>query len=305
MRIGGGWWFNGVARSRGDCLRDSTFLTTYNMYYVNRIQQRLWRIPSARRFFRVLLLCLVALSMPRRAEGQSGPAFIGRVVADSSETPIPGATVALPGLGLLVRADSAGRFTFPSRLSTRGVLVRVVAIGYAPIEEALELPEGDTVSVEFVMSRTAQLVNTVRVVARPLDRTLREFERRRAERAGVFFDEESIKRMARSGRLSNLIRASPGLSLATPARGTVGTEQYVIGGRGSELGFGGSRACYSGVVLDGVWVYSGQSGEPRFNINSVAAETVKAVEVYRSTAQIPVEFNRLGNYCGLVVIWLK
>lgn len=79
--------------------------------------------------------------------------------------------------------------------------------------------------------------------------------------------------MARSGRLSNLI--------------------------------GGSRACYSGVVLDGAWVYSGQSGEPRFNINSIAAETVKAVEVYRSTAQIPVEFNRLGNYCGLVVIWFK
>lgn len=80
--------------------------------------------------------------------------------------------------------------------------------------------------------------------------------------------------MAHSGRLSNLIRASPGLTLATPARGTVGTEQYV-------------------------------GGEPRFNINSIAAETVKAVEVYRSTAQIPVEFNRLGNYCGLVVIWFK
>jgi hypothetical protein len=275
------------------------------MYYVNYIPQMVWRIAVGRRVLLLLLLTLASVASPRAAEGQAGPYLIGRVLADSSESPIPGATVALPGLGVMVRADSAGLFAFPARLSTRGVLVRVVAIGYTPIEEALELPDGDTVSVEFVMSRTAQLVSTVRVVARPVDRTLREFERRRSERAGVFFDEESISRMARSGRLSNLIRASPGLSLATPPRGTVGTEQYVIGGRGSELGIGGSRACYSGVVLDGVWVYSGQSGEPRFNINSVAAETVKAVEVYRSTAQIPVGFNRLGNYCGLVVIWLK
>lgn len=259
----------------------------------------------AQRVLGLFVLALTFLALPRGAEGQSGPYFIGRVLADSSEAPIRDATVALPGLGVMVRTDSTGSFAFQSRLSTRGVLVRVVAIGYAPIEEALELPEGDTVGVEFVMSRTAQLVSTVRVVAKPLDRTLREFERRRAERAGVFFDDESIRRMARSGRLSNLIRASPGLTLATPARGTVGTEQYVVGGRGSELGIGGSRACYSGVVLDGVWVYSGQSGEPRFNINSIAAETVKAVEVYRSTAQIPVEFNRLGNYCGLVVIWFK
>lgn len=275
------------------------------MYYVNYIPHKVWRTAAVRRVLGPLLLFLVSLASPRGAEGQDGPHFIGRVLADSSEAPIPGATVALPGLGLMVRADTAGRFSFSSRLSTRGLLVRVVAIGYAPIEEAVELPEGDTVSVDFVMSRTAQLVSTVRVFAKPVDRTLREFERRRAEGAGVFFDEELIRRMARSGRLSNLIRASPGLSLATPGRGTVGTEQYVIGGRGSELGIGGSRACYSGVVLDGVWVYSGQSGEPRFNINSIAAETVKAVEVYRSTAQIPVEFNRLGNYCGLVVIWLK
>lgn len=275
------------------------------MYYVNYIPQMVWRSAVFRRVLPLLLLSLASVASPRAADGQDGPYFVGRVLADSSESPIAGATVALPGLGLAMRADSAGRFSFPSRLSTRGVLVRVVAIGYAPIEEALELPEGDTVSVDFVMSRTAQLVGTVRVVAKPVDRTLREFERRRGEGAGVFFDEGLIRRLARSGRLSNLIRASPGLSLATPARGTVGTEQYVIGGRGSELGIGGSRACYSGVVLDGVWVYSGQGGEPRFNINSIAAETVKAVEVYRSTAQIPVEFNRLGNYCGLVVIWLK
>lgn len=275
------------------------------MYYVNYIPQMVWRTAVVRPVLLLILLFLASVAVPPGASGQDGPHFIGRVLADSSESPIPGATVAFPGLGLMVRSDSAGRFAFPARLSTRGVLVRVVAIGYVPIEEALELPEGDTVSVDFVMSRTAQLVSTVRVVATPVDRTLREFERRRAGRAGVFFDEGSIRRMARSGRLSNLIRASPGLTLATPARGTVGTEQYVVGGRGSELGIGGSRACYSGVVLDGVWVYSGQSGEPRFNINSIAAETVKAVEVYRSTAQIPVEFNRLGNYCGLVVIWFK
>lgn len=253
--------------------------------------------------FLTLAFLLAAGLSPVRA--QTGPYLVGSVLADSFQTAIPGATVALPGLTVSVRTDSLGRFKFPARLSTRLLIVRVVAIGYVPIDEVVELPEGDTVSVEFVMSRTAQLVSTVRVIATPIDRTLREFERRRREGFGTFFNDSTIRRLARSGRIGNLIRTAPGLTLATPGRGTVGTEQYVVGGRGSDLTQSGPRPCYSGVVLDGVWVYSGQRGEPLFNINSVAAEMVKAVEVYRSSAQIPVEFNRLGNYCGLVVIWLK
>lgn len=239
-----------------------------------------------------------------RSPSQPGPYFAGRVLQDSADVPIPGAMIGLPGLGQVVRSDSLGRFAFPDRMSTRLILVRVTAIGYEPIETSVELAEGDTAEVDFILSRYAQRLGTVRIAAPLLDRRLREFERRRTTESGVFFNDSLIRRYAPSGRVSSLVSQRTQLRIVGNPRG-VGTEQYVIGARGSELTIRGATPCYSAVLLDGNWVFSGQSGEPPFNINSIPTESIAAIEVYRSTADVPVEFRRLGRFCGLVVIWLK
>ncbi len=242
---------------------------------------------------------------PCSAQSATAQRLVGTVRSDSADRPIAGATIALTGLGLRAQSDSAGYFAFPSRISAGVVQVRVVALGFEPIETTLDLGQADSLAVDFVLSRVVQGLAAVRISDRRPDRTLPDFERRRASEPGRFFEEPSIRQHARAGRLSGLIAAVSGLRLVTPPRGTVGTEQYVVGGRGSEYRRSGLSACYSAVVLDGVWVYSGLPGQPLFNINGIPAESVRAVEIYRSTAEIPAEFNKTGNFCGLVVIWLK
>lgn len=253
-------------------------------------------------FATVVAAALVLGSQSVRA--QDGPVLIGRVVSDSADMPIAGATLGLPGLGQIVQSDSLGRFSFPGRLPSRLILIRVQAFGYESVETTLTLEAPDTAEVEFVLPRSAQVLGSVRVSAPRVDRRLREFERRSRTESGVFMNDSIISRYSRAGRVSTLIGSRTQLRVVGAPTG-VGTEQYVTGARGSELTVGGARPCYSGVILDGTWVYSGQPNEPRFNINSVASETIAAMEVYRSTADVPVEFRRIGNYCGLVVMWLK
>lgn len=267
--------------------------------------------PPRHRRRRLLPLLLLSGSLigsaPARTWAQSPNAqrLVGTVTSDSAARPIAGALISLTGLGLSVRTDSAGYFAFPSRITAGVVLVRVVALGFAPIETTLDLGNADSLAVDFVLSRVAQGLAAVRVSDRRPDRTLADFERRRGSEPGRFYEEPEVRRYSRAGRLSGLIGSVSGLRLVTPPLGTVGTEQYVTGGRGSEFRRSGLRPCYSAIVLDGVWVYAGLPGQALFNINSVPAESVRAVEIYRSTAEIPVEFNRTGNFCGLIVIWLK
>lgn len=253
--------------------------------------------------FAALAVALGCL-LPAGVSAQEGPVLVGRVVSDSADRPIAGATLGLPGLGQIVQSDSLGRFIFPRRLPSRLILIRVQAFGFEAVETTLTLEAPDTAEVEFVLPRSAQVLGGVRVSAPRVDRRLREFDRRMRTESGVFFNDSIISRYSRAGRVSTLIGSRTQLRVVGAPTG-VGTEQYVTGARGSELTIGGARPCYSGVILDGTWVYSGQSGEPRFNINSIASETIAAMEVYRSTADIPVEFRRIGNYCGLVVLWLK
>lgn len=281
------------------------------MYYVNYIAVFTVDIAGLGGMMRAALLWSLWLgvlaastSRPTGAQEPAGPVLRGRVLSDSADAPIAGAILGLPGFGLIVQSDSLGNFVFPGRMPTRLILIRVTALGFKPIDTSVELTAPDTADVDFIMSKSAQLLGAVRVGASRVERRFAEFERRRSVGAGTFFTDSIIRRYARAGRVSTLISSRSQLRVVGAPRG-VGTEQFVIGARGSELSFGGARPCYAAVLLDGSWVYSGQSGEPPFNINGIAAENVAAMEVYRSSTDIPVEFRRIGNFCGLVVLWLK
>ena len=57
------------------------------------------------------------------------------------------------------------------------------------------------------------------------------------------------------------------------------------------------------MVQDGIWVYRGGPGSAPFNLNDVNLKMVRAIEYYRSTAQVPADLAGLGAECGVIVIW--
>jgi hypothetical protein len=54
------------------------------------------------------------------------------------------------------------------------------------------------------------------------------------------------------------------------------------------------------IYLDGARYMVGPSG-----IDAIDSETVAAIEVYSSAAQVPVEFGGLNARCGVVAIWTR
>jgi len=74
-----------------------------------------------------------------------------------------------------------------------------------------------------------------------------------------------------------------------------------------DIAAGAPLACYMDVYLDGARVYvSGSAGKmPLFNLNTVDPHNVRAVEVYTSVSQIPPKYVRMGNSCGVMLVWTR
>jgi hypothetical protein len=59
--------------------------------------------------------------------------------------------------------------------------------------------------------------------------------------------------------------------------------------------------------VDGTLVYA-DSQRPHaalFDINSISPQNIEGIEVYRSAAQIPAQFNRTSSSCGVVLVWTR
>jgi hypothetical protein len=74
----------------------------------------------------------------------------------------------------------------------------------------------------------------------------------------------------------------------------------------SDLATGAPLACYVDVYLDGLNVYAaGTMKRPLFNLNSLQGREIEAIEAYTSAAQVPPQFIRTGNNCGVMLSWTR
>jgi hypothetical protein len=64
-------------------------------------------------------------------------------------------------------------------------------------------------------------------------------------------------------------------------------------------------ACYAAVYLDGTLVYGGNSGESRFDVNSLEPTEVPGIEYYAGGSLTPPEINATMNTCGVLVVWTR
>ena len=126
-------------------------------------------------------------------------------------------------------------------------------------------------------------------------------ERRKRSPGGKFLDGKEIQKW--EGRRSgDMFATIPGVDLHR-----AGMKSFAAGSRATQsLRSSRAEPCYMDVYLDGALVYSkALVGAQLFDLNSIPASHLAAVEVYSSAANIPPELNRTSKGCGVIALWTR
>lgn len=228
----------------------------------------------------------------------SAPALQGQVVATgvvldaSTQLPLPGVEVVIEGHNRTVFTDSLGRYRL-DRVpdGPRVVLFRLV--GYRPVRTMASFKRGETTVVDGLMIGLAVQLDSVLVRglagrARGVGFGLEAFEERRSKGFGIFLDSTLLRRNEHRD-LADVVRSHPGISISDRQRGG---GYYIAAGRGP------SR-CLVQMYLDGMRL------PVPTKTNIVSVSDLLAVEVYRSAAEVPLEYGGPRSACGVVLMWTK
>ncbi len=126
------------------------------------------------------------------------------------------------------------------------------------------------------------------------------FSSRRVRRPfGMFYTSEELKD-GRYTSLSMLLRRLPGVVVMTS---NFGSPLLALRGT-ARLHADGSRGlCGPRVTLNGMTVHDGGVGNPALIDDIVDVGQIVGMEIYRSAAEVPVDFAFGTDACGAVVIW--
>jgi len=258
-----------------------------------------------------LLLALQAAAVP------SLPAqsmLFGHVRQDSSGTPLAGVEVVLEGSAQRATTDAQGRFrlgNLPDGLQT--ALFRLV--GYRPVRLRVRLLQGDSTRADAVMLKEAvQQLDPVEVAGKPNAPRgvgVETFEERRRLGFGRFIDSSELRRHELR-RIADVLRGVPGLNLVRwrecSGRTCDPVEERAASGQGAITSIRGGlkEYCWMTVLLDGHYLYTAGSGNrpPDFSRDFRVAE-LQAIEIYRSSSEVPPEFGGAVGGCGVIVLWSR
>jgi hypothetical protein len=257
----------------------------------------------------------------------------GRVVDDSTGTPIAGARVVLPKSNRAVLTDSAGRYEIAG-LAPETTLVIVRAPGF--VSDSTTVAVRNRLLVNLELRLAYERVNVARRIVEPqplptvtTEATapeargrMDEFNHRKQMGIGRFIDREMLAKWE-NRKTGDLFGTVGGVQVKTG-----GMKNWISNGRANDasctfcrntegmfaivneadFSAGARPACYMDVWLDGVRMY--QFGfkppQPLFDVNSLSPYSLEGVEVYVGTAQIPAKYNsQFSSGCGVVLFWTR
>jgi hypothetical protein len=238
------------------------------------------------------------------AQGTGMPGRLaGRVVGWEDGTPLGGVEITLPTLGSVAVSDQEGRFVFPA-VTPGSHLVRAALLGRGVVEDTLALNPGESLHIEFRLRVQPIPVDglVVEVERRDLGLELVGFFDRRDREQGIFFTREQIE-----GRnpvsVVDLFQGIPGARVIV--RDGIRRAVSLVGSRAMSLiSDPYSQPCYPSVWIDQTPHVSPQNTEPIYLDDLVRPSEIAGMEIYQSTARIPVRYN-LGGACGVIVIWTR
>ncbi len=246
-------------------------------------------IEGSRPFARLaLLLALFAVS-PLSMKAQ---AIVVRAVDDVSGLPIPQALVILldaTGAELGRRTsdiDGVVRWS-----GVRAAVVRVVAVGYAP----LEMPPTETEVIARLEVRPIELEGLVGRVDGTSGAS--QFSRRRSLGRGIFLDPVDVALKSRYG-------------VREVFRDVEGVRRTEWSGGGPKIVSSLGGGCFGYRLNDlPVRVDSGRNAWETYPLDGILPNDLVAVEVYRYFGEVPEDLRHNaaigGGLCGLIVLWTR
>ncbi len=253
----------------------------------------------------LVLVPSIGLAQQRGQPQERGPkqAIAGKVVEDSTHTPIAGATVSVLSLSGEAlggaRSDSAGAFRV-SLDSAGHYRLRVEQPGYRTVtSDSVSLDEDEVLTVELRLARQAIPLEPLVVTARVDRRITAFYERVRKSGWGHFLTRADIERRL-GQRPSELIRLMPGVRIMSVAPCRTCLAENVLFLRG--VGPGGSNQCAPTVYIDGMEVRQ-DALSPLDAL--LITDTLEGVEVYTEPATAPMEFAAAARNCGVVAFWTR
>ena len=220
------------------------------------------------------------------AKGTSlGTARISGRITNNLGAPLPNARVQLEGTTRVATSRLNGEFVLDSLPSgTQSVSVRL--LGYAPVEQAVDLVSNQSTTVVVKLAEFVPVLEAVRVTA-ARERGLESvgFTRRKRTGQGHYLGDEEINE--NSQHFSDVLRQVPGLRIVPS-----GMNRQVITSSRNPNG------CVA-VWVDGTMWQSLEAGDID---DFVRPHELAAVEVYNPSTT-PAEFSSQGGSCTTIVAW--
>lgn len=240
--------------------------------------------------------------------------LVGTVIADSLGTPVAGAQLTIPSLGLRAIANYLGEFRF-SRLPAGMLTIDVHRLGFAAFSDTVTVAANAPTNRDFQMKTQFARLDSVRVTAperKYISPGLAEFEERRKEGHGYFVSEEVLRKNNERSMLDVVMGNVPGLtrlrtSPRKPNESYVGTMRKCAAGPAILNCKGQSSSCPVTLYIDGHMVYSGAADHDQDvpDLGAFAVRDYAGVEYYPGGATTPVKYNATDSGCGLLILWTR
>lgn len=222
-----------------------------------------------------------------QAVGDSAAALSGEVLSALTGEPMVGAHVFLRVARRGAVTDSSGKFRVESLPAGRDT----IAIWYAAVEpqfRELELEPDRLTSAVFLISERIFEVADLKVEVRAFSARRQRLERRKKFGNGVYITREMIEE-AKPVLMTDMLRGIPRIDV----------ESYRFASEPVEVRIGyGATACIPMYFLDG-------TEAKYFTLDEVRPIEVEELEIYRGASEIPPEFRKMGNTCGVIVVWTR
>ncbi len=228
----------------------------------------------------------------------SAQSVIDGVVTDTLLRPLVSADVSVVGTSARVVTGENGRFRM-LQVPPGQYLVVVRRIGFAPTSGIIDVPDKDTLRLTYSLTRSNNLLDTVRIKERRVGMRMLAFERRRLVGDGQFITQEEIDRRG-SREVSDFLRNTRGVDVSRITdqqfAGTVALSRRAGGSLTGE----GSGACPMQILLDGIVL-------PRFfNLDLLPPpKQIAGIEIYNGPATTPPEFSGPDRRCGTIAVWTR
>lgn len=234
--------------------------------------------------------------------------MVGIVRDDSTGTPLPGVEVLLSGTAHTTVTNAAGSYVLPGLpAGNHQAIFRIV--GYLPARVTVLLSAGDTLRVNQVLVPSTVVLDPIEVTGEPdVGLAGRGFHERMKMGFGAFYTPEELREMEHL-KVSDVLRRKGAVEISQ-----AGFNGPMLAMNRNSRNMRGFLNCHMSIYLDGRLHWRGGKDIPPPELERnpppdfrsfVGVHDLVAVEVYRSAAQLPIQFGGTSGQCGAVVLWTR